>query len=167
MRPTTPIFRKLTPSRTVRDEMAILIDLGFEYGGTTGGHHRWEHPTHGRLRPMSSTPRNEKTWRKAHRAEVAALMGLTLWQLERLIAGQPLTRTGRKRRRHAIRGRAARGPAAIRTVPATEPREQPTLVRPDRTSCVDCGRPWLSDLDYAGRPCPKCGGVVVGGREAA
>jgi predicted RNA binding protein YcfA (HicA-like mRNA interferase family) len=33
--------------------------------------------------------------------------------------------------------------------------------RPDRTQCIQCGRPWLSDLDPTERSCPNCGGVVV------
>lgn len=38
-----------------------------------------------------------------------------------------------------------------------------------RPSCADCGRPWLSDLNPAGRGCPACGGLIAssGTRETA
>jgi hypothetical protein len=36
--------------------------------------------------------------------------------------------------------------------------------RPERTSCEDCGRLWLSDVNPKLHPCPVCGGVVRLGR---
>lgn len=30
-----------------------------------------------------------------------------------------------------------------------------------KPECIECGRPWLSDLNHAGRQCPQCGGDVA------
>lgn len=167
MKRLPPVSRR-TPDRTVREEMAILERLGFRYlGMNAAGHHLFEHPEHGRLRPMSSTPKNQFTWRIRHRGEVATLLGLTLFQFERLIAGQPLRQRPRVSRPRYRRPRQRR-PLSLVTA-AAEPAkpEVERLPRPERTSCIDCGRPWLSDLDYTFRPCPACGGQVVGGRGVA
>lgn len=40
-------------------------------------------------------------------------------------------------------------------------------VAPEHTSCEDCGRRWLSDLDPLTHPCPACGGAHRIGRRAA
>jgi len=163
---------RISPDRTVREEAAILARLGFRYlGSNAGGHHLFEHPRYGALRPMSSTPRNPRTWRTAHRREVAALMGLNLFQLNRLIAGQPLQQRPRSRRSRRLRRGVQRSvvalmhrPADAKPAPVVENAPVPV---PSRTSCIDCGRLWLSDLNPSGRPCPACGGRVVLGKEAA
>lgn len=167
MKRLPPIARR-TPDRTVRDEMAILERLGFRYlGMNAAGHHIFEHPEHGRLRPMSSTPRNAMSWRRRHRTEVAALLGLNLFQFQRLIAGQPLQRRARPSRGRRVVAR--RRPLSLVTAAAERVLEPAPVAirRPERTSCIDCGRPWLSDLDFTYRPCPQCGGQVVAGRDAA
>ncbi|HEX3803141.1 MAG TPA: hypothetical protein VHV75_09895 [Solirubrobacteraceae bacterium] len=64
-------------------------------------------------------------------------------------------------------GRDRHRQRALKIVPAAPSEKPVVLATPDRTSCVDCGRPWLSDISPVGRPCPKCGGeVVVGRRES-
>lgn len=147
---------RLSPDRTVREEITILQRLGFEYLGTNaGGHLLFEHPVHGVLRPMSCTPRNPMTWRRAHRVEVARLMGMNLWQFERLLAGQAPTK---RRRAKGKRPRSRKQPVAA--VIARAEREAPASPEPDADVCT-CGRRWLSDLNPVGRRCPACDGYVV------
>lgn len=153
--------RQLSSNRTVRDEVRILLRLGFVYDGTHGGHHSFSHPVHGALAPMSSSPRNEHSWRRRHRTEVARLMGLNLWQFERLIAGQPLRRTG-KRKRHAVKIRPTRRRTlALISEPAREPvasidahRGQP---RWRRHRCGSCAYPWMAKSYRPADECPRCG----------
>lgn len=123
---------RYTPDRTVQGEIDILVRLGFTYLGTnSAGHHLLEHPAHGRLRPMSSTPRNAMTWRTAHRCEVARLMGLSLWQYERLIAGQSITRTRPKRRRPRNAGRGKRRSVALLAAAPPAPPVTPLTFEPN------------------------------------
>lgn len=150
-------LRSLTPNRTVRDEMKILLALGFVYEGTYGGHHRFTHPSYGSLKPLSSTPKRPHAWKRRHRAEVAALMGLTLWQFERRLAGQPATKSPSQRRRRRV-GRTDRGPRRS-TVSLVRTAEHHEREQGDADVCR-CGRKWLSDISPAGRRCPSCDGLV-------
>lgn len=156
------IRRKTTPDKTVREEINLLLKLGFKYLGTnSAGHHLMEHPEYGRLRPMSSTPRNASRWRVTHRREVARLMGLTLWQWERLIVGQPLTRSDRPSRT----SRRQRGDSskALRVLASVDDRQEPgdDEAAAAATDVCRCGRKWLSDISPVGRRCPGCDGWVA------
>lgn len=132
-----------SPDRTVREEMLILERLGFIYGGTnSAGHHLWSHPAHGALRPMSSTPKNAHTWRRAHRAEVARTIGLSLFQLERLLASQPVDSKPRRRRSRHKAARRGKRPISLllpRPLPPPAAPVAPAPPDPGSQAAVDLG----------------------------
>jgi hypothetical protein len=85
---------RLSSNKDVREEVRALRRLGFDYTGPdSSGHHHFAHPSHGEITVAGSPSVHH--WRKRHRHRLARLMGLNRWQLERLIAGQPLQSTAR------------------------------------------------------------------------
>jgi hypothetical protein len=149
-------------NKYLKQQHALMAAFEYELAGwsnRTGGHPIYEREGFGRLE-LSCTPRNEKAAR-------ARLMNT----LRKRHPEHPMWRSAKKRRskrpdnRDGERRQAAA--AALINAAARSRAERPVLARPERTSCISCGRPWLSDLDYVGRPCPKCGGEMVGAREAA
>lgn len=81
--------RRLSTRKDVRAEIAILRELDFTYSGTnSAGHPCFEHDGYGEI-TLPSTPRSPH-WRKRHRHRLARMLGLSSWQLERYLAGQPL-----------------------------------------------------------------------------
>lgn len=139
--------RKLTPDRTVQEEIRIMVRLGFTYQRTNGaGHHVFEHPRYGEKR-MSSTPGRPTSWRRRHREYLAELMGLTSWQLERLIAGQSLTRRTAKRKRSTKVDRRRKQPVSLLTAAVPAARAIPPVP-------VRVPNPGSAEAVTAGCRCP-------------
>jgi predicted RNA-binding Zn-ribbon protein involved in translation (DUF1610 family) len=149
-------------NKYLKQQHALMAIFEYELTGwskRTGGHPIYERDGFDRLE-LSCTPRNEK-----------AARGRLLNTLRKRHPEHPMWRSARKRRsqRPASREqeRKQASATALINAAARERSDRPAVVRPERTSCVSCGRPWLSDLDFVGRPCPACGGEIVGGRRAA
>lgn len=108
--------------KDVREEVRVLQRLGWTYTGKNGaGHHEFEHPARETCVTLADTP-SSPTWRRGHRRQLAEKMGLNVWQLERLIAGQPTTkRPGRQRTRAPRKP----GPRALHLLPPVEPEPDP------------------------------------------
>jgi predicted RNA-binding Zn-ribbon protein involved in translation (DUF1610 family) len=67
-------------------------------------------------------------------------------------------RVAAKAQRKVAKQRRAVQQLRVMPVPPA-PRPQPRPTGPEHTSCVTCGRRWLSDLSPVGRRCPGCGSI--------
>lgn len=144
------------PVTTYRDLHAVLPTLGYWLARQTGGHYVYKHRHQSNFTlPMS--PSDHRAF-----ANDLALLRRRHPNAEVLKPQQRSTRGGRRRRSPSDLRRKTRR-AALYQAPQSPPRFE----RPDCTSCIDCGRPWLSDLDPLQHCCPACGGEIVLGREVA
>lgn len=143
------------PITSYRDLHAVLAGLGYWLDRQTGGHYVYKHRHQSNfILPLSPSD---------HRAFANDLAALRRRHpnAEVLKPQQRSARSGRRRRR-----RAQRPVRTFRLAAVATPKPAP-LVRPEQTSCIECGRPWLSDLDPLQHCCPACGGDVVLGRDVA
>lgn len=154
-------------NKDVRAEALLMVDrLGYHYTGVNGsGHLSFTHPAHDGSVELSWSPR-ARYWRASHRRRVAKHLSVSVREVESRITGQPVQRLRSRRTGREIRTRGRVPSLVIATVEPESTGEVVPFERPERTSCVGCGRPWLSDLDFTFRPCPACGGQVVAGRAA-
>lgn len=88
--------KRLSSRKEVREETDLLRRLGFVFTGPdSSGHFCFEHEDYGEI-TVASTP-SSRFWRKRQRHRLARLMGLSRWQLERVIAGQSIEKTRTQR----------------------------------------------------------------------
>jgi hypothetical protein len=155
-----PLWRQLS-NKYLRDQHELMTSFGYTLArwsksGTRNimsGHPIYERDGFGALE-LSCTPHNEKTARKRLLDELRRRHPEhPMWKSRRPAAG-----------RRRVPKRTARPPVSLRVVPEIE--VPPALAPRDLTgppAGVDCGRRWLSDLDYSCRPCPSCGGAIRAG----
>lgn len=142
------------PSKEAREMHALVTSLGYELDRWQGGHLYYTHADQDPL-TLSSTPSDFRT--RAN--DLARLKRRHPEAFEQ--RKNPEARRRRSRKRRAVKVPvslvgaepldSARVPAEFLQVPA----------------CRECGRPWLSDLDYSCRACPECGGPITCQKEAA
>ena len=148
-------------NKYLKQQHELMTSFGYELAEWSKGD-RGGHPIYARAgfddMELSSTPRSERNARRA-----------LLVELRRRHPEHPLWKSMQKRK--AKRGgssrqaeqRQARARALVRAGErAVSARAVATPNAPlTRTGCIDCGRPWLSELDPTGRDCPQCGGLVM------
>lgn len=119
---------RVSRNKDVNREAQILCDLGFAFTGRNSrSHPLFTHEQFGTVELVTSP--GSRRWREGHRWRLARRLGMTLPQLEALIAGQavigkPRRPGGRKRSRPAAAARhlhVAPDVAAAPHAPAPEP----------------------------------------------
>lgn len=143
-----------------------LVQLGYTCDGVLGnGHFVYRHPDQPDYH-VSGTAYDAPPVRRAFRAEMRKRHpGHALFtppSSSSSASHRPTTRQRDRREQARIKAalRAAERDAERRTATHAV---GPCVPRPERTSCVECGRRWLSDLDPTGRLCPACDGEIVVG----
>jgi len=128
------------------------------WSNRSGGHPIYERDGWTPLE-LSSTPRNEKDARAS-----------LLRQLRKRHPEHPMWRSMKSRRKKGVKGevhsplRIARPLSAVERESTRTGRSRAHIGSP---RCVECRRPWRSDLDYSIRSCPNCGGKITAAQEEA
>lgn len=107
---------RVSGDKAVREEAKILMGLGFEFSRCDGRDHPvFAHPVYGEI-GLSRTP-GDGNWRRPHRRKLAALMGITVRELEQRITGQA---PGKRSNTHRP-PRKRRAPNGLRHLRAAPP----------------------------------------------
>ena len=142
-------------SKEAREMHRMLVELGYWLERSDGDHYVYYHAKQGPF-TVAVSPSDHRA-----KANTVALLKRRHPQFFRRVKA-----TGPRRRKRPERERQA---AHLKAVLNAADRDAESDVvrfpeRPERTQCIDCGRPWLSDLSPEGRACAQCGGPIVLGR---